>query len=390
MNSPLTSQPKVWTEKDLEVFDTLQTPLWIVDLEAITKWWANRSGLVVWKAGTNAEMRERSRGTGPVSDATKLRVKMLRASLERGEVTRDRWTYYPTGHAPFVAEVLFSAIFIADAEGSPGRLAMLAEARVIGEAEMDSFYRRGVEVLRHMSEMVSLYKLDGELLMRNPAAVLALGDGLDAPAGTDSFAALFVLPSDAAAVRASLENGPVRGTFELVTKDVFAWHALDARITTDPVSGEPAVLVNHRDITDRIRAQDALAQSREELEMQAEQLRRLAASPLPVWKGILALPLIGRIDDARIHAGLEGIQARAAREQVKVVLLDLTGAEVVDADAAEAIRRLIGSLTLQGIASRVVGVRATLARTLVGEGIDLGRVPLHASLADALAMELRK
>jgi rsbT co-antagonist protein RsbR len=109
-----------------------------------------------------------------------------------------------------------------------------------------------------------------------------------------------------------------------------------------------------------------------------------------VWKGILALPLIGRIDDARIRAGLQGIQARAAREEIKVVLLDLTGAEGVGADAADSIRRLIRSLALQGIGSRVVGVRATLARTLVGEGIDLGTVPLHASLADALAMELRK
>jgi rsbT co-antagonist protein RsbR len=209
------------------------------------------------------------------------------------------------------------------------------------------------------------------------------------PSGTDSFVALFASSTDALSIRASIESGPVRGTFELVTKDGLAWHALNARKVVDPVTGEIALLVNHSDVSDRIRAQHALTESREVLEIQTEQLRRLAASPLRVWKGILALPLIGRIDEARIRAGLEGIQARSAREQIKVVLLDLTGVEGVDIDAAESIRRLIRSLALQGIGSRVVGVRATLARTLVGEGIDLGTVPLHASLADALGAELR-
>lgn len=383
------SEPKVWTEKDLEVFNALQTPIWIFDFDFIGKWWANLSGLAVWKVGSNAEMRERGRGS-PTSTATKLRVAEIRATLERGEIMRDRWTYYPTGHAPFVADASLSPIYIADAEGAPGRLAMLAEARVIGDSEMDPFYRRGVEVLRHMTEMVSLFKINGELLMRNPAAVHVLGEGSKSPEGTDSFAALFASTADVNSVRASLEKGPVRGTFELVTKDGLAWHALDARNTTDPVTGELTVLVNHRDVSERILAQDALEQSREALEMQAEQLRHLAASPLRVWKGILALPMIGRIDEARIRAGLQGIQARAAREEIKVVLLDLTGAEGVGADAADSIRRLIRSLALQGIGSRVVGVRATLARTLVGEGIDLGTVPLHASLADALATALRK
>ena len=303
---------------------------------------------------------------------------------------RDRWTYYPTGKPPFVAEVLFSRMFIAENDGDLPRLAMLAEARLVDEKEMDPFYRRGLEVLRHMGELVSLYNISGELLMRNPAAIILLGDAAGLPAGTDAFADVFVSPIDVATVRASLEQGPVQGEFEVHTKKGLAWHALDLRKIVDPVSGGPAILVNHRDITERIRAEHALAESRERLAFQTEQLRRLAASPLRVWKSILALPLIGRIDQQRIRASLEGIQARAAIEEIKVVLLDLTGAEGVDAEAAEAIRRLIRACALQGIGSRVVGVRATLARTLVGEGIDLGDVPLHASLADALAAALRR
>lgn len=380
---------RVWTEKDLEIFDCLQTPMWVFDFEFPGKWWANRAGLLLWKADSVEHMRERGRGT-PVSEATKLRQATMRDCLTRGETMKDRWTYYPTGHAPFVAEVIFSAICIANAAGAEPRLAMLAEARPIGENEMDPFYRRGMEVLRHMGEMVSLYKPNGELLMRNPAAVSVFGDGADAQPGTDLLAQIFISSSDAKSIVTDVENGPIQKIVEVNTKNGLAWHAIEVRKTTDPVTGDLAILMNHRDISDRVRAEQELAESREKLALQAEQLRQLAASPLRIWKGILALPLIGRIDEARIQSGLQGIQSRSNREQIKVVLLDLTGAEVVDADAADAIRRLIRSLSLQGIASRVVGVRATLARTLVGEGIDLGSVPIHASLADALARELHK
>lgn len=381
------SKTKVWTETDLGILDHLQTPIWVFDFQSNGKWWANRSGLRLWHASSLDEFRERGRNS-PISESTRLRLEALRTQLERGETSCQRWNFYPTGHAPFLAELLFSRIDIADEEGSPSRLAMLVEARPVGEEHVDPFVRRGVEVLRHTSEMVSLYKQNGELLMRNAAAIVAWGDPTNIPPGTDALAQVFVSPVDLASVRKGLERGPVRGTFEVRVQNGLAWHVIDARTTTDPVTGESVILINHRDISERISAEQALEESREKLAFQTDQLRRLAASPLRIWKGILALPLIGRIDEMRIRAGLDGIEARAQSEQIKVVLIDLTGSEVVDAEAALAIRRLIRSLALQGIVSRVVGVRATLARTLVSQGIELGDVPVHASLADALAREL--
>lgn len=387
MNSELTSSAKVWTETDLGVLDHLKTPLWIFDFQSNNKWWANRSALRLWHASTVEEFRERGRNSA-VSESTRLRLEALHKRMQRSEVVRERWNYYPTGHAPFMAEVLMSRIDIADAEGATTRVALLTEARPVSDDEVDPFVRRGVEVLRHTSEMVSLYKLNGELLMRNAAAIVAWGDVTSFSPGTDALAQVFVSPVDVTTIRQGLERGPVRGTFEVRLENGFAWHVIDARTTTDPVTGESVILVNHRDISERIAAEQALEESREKLAFQTDQLRRLAASPLRIWKGILALPLIGRIDEMRIRAGLDGIEARAQSEQIKVVLIDLTGSEVVDAEAALAIRRLIRSLALQGIVSRVVGVRATLARTLVSEGIELGDVPVHASLADALAREL--
>jgi len=389
MSSGTWSGTRVWTEADLTVFDAIQTPLWVFDFALMSKWWANIKGLEFWKAASIEEMRERGRGV-VASESTRTRLRTLQNRLARGEALKERWNFYPTGHDPIVADVFLSPIVIVTSPENTPNLGMLVEARPVGANEVDTFVRRGVEVLRHMGEMVSLYKPNGELLMRNPAASNAFGDGSDAEPGTDLLAQIFTSPVDAATVRNEIEAGPIRKIFEVITKNGLAWHAIEVRKTIDPVTGDPAILTNHRDISDRVSAEQELAESREKLALQTEQLRHLAASPLRVWKGILALPLIGRIDDARIQAGLQGIQTRSHLEQIKVVLLDLTGAEFVDAEAANAIRRLIGSLALQGIASRVVGVRATLARTLVSEGIDLGSVSVHASLADALSRELRK
>lgn len=380
---------RVWTEADLTVFDAIQTPLWIFSFVSMNKWWANTKGIEFWKATSLEEMRERGR-ISTASDTTKTRLRTLQSRLERGEALKERWNFYPTGHEPIVADVFLSAIVITRTPEEQPNVAMLVEARPVGKDEIDPFVRRGVEVLRHMGEMVSLYKQNGELLMRNPAAITTFGDGSDAERGADALSLIFSSKTDYQRIREDLENGSIRKICELNTRNGLAWHAIDVRKTVDPITGEPAILTNHRDISDRIHAEQELAESREKLALQAEQLRHLAASPLRIWKGILALPLIGRIDEARIQSGLQGIQARTNREEIKVVLLDLTGAEVVDAEAADAIRRLIRSLALQGIGARVVGVRATLARTLVGESIDLGSVPVHASLADALARELRR
>jgi len=214
MNSELTPSVKVWTEKELGVLDHLQTPLWVFDFQSNNKWWANRSALRLWHASSVEEFRERGRNS-TVSEATRLRLEALQTRLQRSEVLRERWNYYPTGHAPFMAEALLSRIDISEPEGAPSRIAILVEARPVSDDEVDPFVRRGVEVLRHTSEMVSLYKPNGELLMRNAAAIMVWGDLTSIPSGTDALAQVFVSPVDVATIRQGLERGPVRGTFEV-------------------------------------------------------------------------------------------------------------------------------------------------------------------------------
>ncbi len=256
---------KTWTFAELDIFDQVQTPLWIFDFAVMAKWWANRSGLELWTVGSNEELRARGR-TSTVSEATRIRLEALRARLERGEVVRERWNFYPTGLDPFVAEILLSRIDIADAPDEPGRVGMFIEARRTNSEELDPAVRRGVEVLRHIGEMVSLYKPTGEVLMRNSAAMAAFGDGTNLSAGSDAFALTFLSSEDAQTIRSTTATGPFHGVVEARTHVGAAWHVVDARATLDPVTGQAAMLVNQRDITDRILAERALEQANREVE----------------------------------------------------------------------------------------------------------------------------
>lgn len=272
----LTTTQKTWTFAELELFEQVKTPLWIFDFEVMAKWWANRSGLELWTVTSNEEFRSRGR-TSTVSEGTRIRLEALRARLERGEIPRERWNFYPTGLDPFVAEVILSRIDIADAPGAPSRVAMLIEARRTNADALDPTVQRGVEILRHIGEMVSLYKPTGDVLMRNSAAIGALGDATNEPPGTDCLARTFVSPNAAEAIRAAVAKGAFHGDMEVQTKTGTAWHLVDARMTLDPVSGQQALLVNQRDITDRVRAERALEQANRDVEaarIRAEEANR--------------------------------------------------------------------------------------------------------------------
>lgn len=375
------ADPTPRTADALAVLDHLVTPVWVFDLEAGVKWWANRSGLVLWSAASNAELRARN-PVAQMSEATRIRLDALRRRFARGEVSRERWNFYPTGAATFAAEVSLSGIVIADAPGGAPRLAMLVEARPLRDDELDPFVRRGVEVLRYLGEMVSLYDREGRLLMRNPSAVAAFGDLGDLPRGGDALAATFLDPSAAAELRQRVAAGPVHLNLEVRTQQGTAWHSLDARDSLDPVSGQMCLLVNQHDISARVAAERVLEDNNRRLAAVADELRRVAAAPLRIGSGVLAVPFVGVVDVARLDAALTRLQQQLVVEPTRAVLLDLTAAEEL---SAPAFGRLIRTLRLQGVAVRVAGISPALALSLVRAGVDFGETPTHASLADALA-----
>jgi rsbT co-antagonist protein RsbR len=363
----------IYTQAALAPLDRLQAPVWVLDFASLRNWWANLAGVALFGATSREELFARTSNSNP-SAASRTRVEALRRRIAAGEKVAERWTFYPDGGAPFTAECRLSAIQIADRDGDEPRMAMLVEARVLGPDELAPEARRGVEALRYLGELVSLYADSGEALMRNPAAVRALGD----PAPGDQFAATLVDPAQAAALRDALTRAAdIRLDLRLRTAAGERWYDSELRRSLDPVTGAPALLVTQRDISER-RA------DRAQLAAQADALLRLAAPIMRVGPGLLALPLIGALDHARVEHALAAVCERVAVDRVRRVVLDLTGVADFDAVGAAGVLRMVQVLRLQGVDAAISGVRPDLAQAIVELGVHLGGITCHASLADAL------
>jgi rsbT co-antagonist protein RsbR len=137
-----------------------------------------------------------------------------------------------------------------------------------------------------------------------------------------------------------------------------------------------------RDLTERKQADEMIRQrSKDVLEM--------ATVPVvPVWEGILLVPLIGTLDSARTQQLMERLLLRLTETTSQVALLDITGVPMIDTQTAQHLIETIKAVRYIGAEVVLTGVRPVIAQTLVHLGIDLSGVATRASLASGLRVAL--
>ncbi|MDI1429630.1 ABC transporter substrate-binding protein [Polyangium sorediatum] len=132
--------------------------------------------------------------------------------------------------------------------------------------------------------------------------------------------------------------------------------ALDESIRARAFAEE--ALVEHMEL------EEAHARQEARIEAQHALIRELGAPLAPVLPGVLLLPLVGRIDRARA-ADIEERALRAAWERsARRVIVDVTGARLIDDEALAFILRLSRALRLVGAECLLVGVSPEAARAL--------------------------
>jgi signal transduction histidine kinase/CheY-like chemotaxis protein/HPt (histidine-containing phosphotransfer) domain-containing protein len=241
----------------LDAYDWSDTPMWVFDLKRRRMAWANPAGVAFWNAASLEEFV--ARDFSNLSQATITRNEAVMAEHAAGRPVRMQWTVYPKGQ-PVTCNAHSIGVQLVD-----GSIAILYEAHAVPEG-VDPAALRGVEAMQHTSVLVALYRLDGSVVMRNPAAVRALGV-IDPSLRRDDFAAMF---ADRETVQASREVVMAGQTFsaelQLATLAGPRWHALDLRQVPDPVTGEPLIQINARDISDLKAAQQELRAAKEAAE----------------------------------------------------------------------------------------------------------------------------
>lgn len=240
----------------LKAFDLLQNPIWIFDIEDWQMRWANQASLYLWNASTRQQLASHN-FRDMLSESTRIRLQSYQQQFEQGQTLSEQWTFYPGGE-PVSVGCRCSGIRI-----DGGRLAILVEGTVETAPQIEPETLRSIEAIRHTTLMVSLYTLEGVPLLQNPAALRCYGDALHPGSATDNaFVSRFVDSQVAERAMAVLKSGEVFSTeAQVITLAGIRWHGMDVRCTNDPVTGNPMLLVNEKDITDRQQTETDLQKS---------------------------------------------------------------------------------------------------------------------------------
>lgn len=341
----------------------LRLPIWVFDVQRFRIVWANGPALALWRSESAEELGKRD--FSDMSAATRTRTDKYLAAFRQDPTTciEEEWTFYPQG-VPTRVRCFQSGI-----ETDDGRIAIFVEGHP--QAAPDPGGLRGLEALRHVSAMVTLVDKDGTILVGNPAAQRAFGETARLPA-------FFADPAVADRILQVIDSDDV------LHEEAIAWtasgprfHAIEARRTKDPPTGKDAIVVHQVDLTER-RAREAL------IEEQRAEILALSAPLIEVAEGVVAVPIVAGLDEARANALLERVLARVAERGCDWVIFDVTGASAKSESLMEPLLRLVQAIKLLGARAIVSGIRADLARQLIARGAELGGLEVRRSLREAL------
>jgi rsbT co-antagonist protein RsbR len=123
---------------------------------------------------------------------------------------------------------------------------------------------------------------------------------------------------------------------------------------------------------------------------QQEELLELSTPVVKLWDGILALPMIGTLDSARTQVVMESLLQRIVDTGSEIAIIDITGVPTVDTITAQHLLKTVSAIRMMGADCIISGIRPQIAQTIVHLGIDLQGVTTKATLADALALALKR
>jgi rsbT co-antagonist protein RsbR len=126
------------------------------------------------------------------------------------------------------------------------------------------------------------------------------------------------------------------------------------------------------------------------IQRQQEEMLELSTPVVKLWDGVLALPMIGTLDSARTQIVMESLLGRIVETGSQIAILDITGVPTVDTLVAQHLLKTVTALRLMGAECIISGIRPQIAQTIVHLGVDLQGVTTKATLADALALALKR
>jgi len=140
-----------------------------------------------------------------------------------------------------------------------------------------------------------------------------------------------------------------------------------------------------------LRTFEAYSAAREQIiSDQTTAMMELSTPVVRLWDGIIAVPLVGTLDSARTQLIMERLLEALVATGAEHAVIDITGVPTVDTEVAQHLLKTVSAARLLGADCMISGIRPQVAQTIVSLGIEFGDIATKATLADALALALKR
>lgn len=137
-------------------------------------------------------------------------------------------------------------------------------------------------------------------------------------------------------------------------------------------------------------AMGELQQSQAQQARLLDTIREMSVPVVPVHQGVLAMPLVGIIDPGRAQRIKHSLLVAIEKGRARVVILDITGVPIVDTAVAQALLEAATAARLLGAEPVLVGIRPSVAETIVSLGVDLRELVTRSDLQSGVEYALRR
>lgn len=148
-------------------------------------------------------------------------------------------------------------------------------------------------------------------------------------------------------------------------------------------SAEAARARELEEVNERLRERD---RKNEELIARLQEVVAQLSTPLlRVGPGILAVPVVGTLDEERALSITRRVLDEVAASGASCVVLDVTGVETVDAETTKHLVDVARATQLLGARCILCGIQPAVASGIARIGLDLGGIETARNLHQALA-----
>lgn len=119
-------------------------------------------------------------------------------------------------------------------------------------------------------------------------------------------------------------------------------------------------------------------------------VQTLSTPVVPIFEGIVVLPLVGLVDAQRARQLEETLLTAIVRERARIIVIDITGVSVVDEGVAQGLIQALTAARLLGAEGIIAGIRPEVAQIIVSLGIRLDGVLTAPDLRRAIEIALRR